>query len=118
MDHEWEERRHHELNLADGDPTVLIIGAGHTGLEIAARLKYMGVSTLVIDKHPRIGDNVRVLLSISTLLKPHPSQWRTRYKSLCLHDTICKSLSDLPIDVSYHIQGIMKCLTSGKFSHG
>ncbi|KIM60484.1 hypothetical protein SCLCIDRAFT_124024 [Scleroderma citrinum Foug A] len=71
MDHEWEERRHRELNLADGDPTVLVIGAGHTGLEIAARLKYMSVSTLVIEKHPRIGDN-----------------WRTRYKSLCLHDTV------------------------------
>ena len=63
MDHEWEERRHRELNLADGDPTVLIIGAGHTGLEIAARLKYMSVSTLVIDKHARIGDNVRALSS-------------------------------------------------------
>ncbi|KIM60485.1 hypothetical protein SCLCIDRAFT_124053 [Scleroderma citrinum Foug A] len=73
MDYEWEERRHRELNLADGDPTVLVIGAGHTGLEIAARLKYMSVSTLVIDKHTRIGDN-----------------WRTRYKSLCLHDTCCK----------------------------
>ena len=32
MDHEWGERRHRELNLMDVDPTVLIIGAGHTGL--------------------------------------------------------------------------------------
>ena len=97
MDHEWEGRRYRELNLVDGDPTVLIIGAGHTGLEIAARLKYMSVSTLVIDKHARIGDNVRAFSSISTFIKPHSSQWRTRYKSLCLHDTVCKSLiSPLP----------------------
>ena len=71
MDHEWEERRHRELNLADGDPTVLVIGAGHTGLEIAARLKYMSVSTLVIEKHPRIGDNVGALSDISTLFNLH-----------------------------------------------
>jgi len=92
MDHEWEERRHRKLNMADGDPTVLIIGAGHTGLQVTAQLKYMGVSTLVIDKHPRIGDNIRTLSDISTLLKPHSSQWRMCYKSLCLHDTVCKSL--------------------------
>ena len=64
MDPEWEERRDRELNFADGDPAVLIIGAGHTGLEIAARLKYMSVSTLVIDKHARIGDSVSILVSI------------------------------------------------------
>ena len=64
MDLEWEERRDRELNFSDGDPAVLIIGAGHTGLEIAARLKYMSVSTLVIDKHARIGDSVSILASI------------------------------------------------------
>ncbi|KAL4071717.1 hypothetical protein J3A83DRAFT_4093359 [Scleroderma citrinum] len=71
MDLEWEGRRLRELNFADGNPTVLIIGAGHAGLGIAARLKYMSISTLVIDRHARIGDS-----------------WRTRYKSLCLHDTL------------------------------
>ncbi|KAI6096035.1 hypothetical protein EDD16DRAFT_1698444 [Pisolithus croceorrhizus] len=53
-----------ERFLTDGSPTVLIIGAGHTGLDIAARLKYMDVSVLVIDRSARIGDN------------------------LCLHDTV------------------------------
>lgn len=62
MDHEWGERRHRELNLMDVDPTVLIIGAGHTGLGMAARLKYMSVSTLVIDQLPRVGDNVSMIL--------------------------------------------------------
>ncbi|KIM60488.1 hypothetical protein SCLCIDRAFT_26543 [Scleroderma citrinum Foug A] len=59
MDLEWEERRHRELNLADGDAAVPIIRGG---LEIAARLEYMSVSTLVIDKYPRlhVKDNVQV----------------------------------------------------------
>lgn len=54
----WEERRRREVELVDGDPTVIVIGAGHTGLEIAARLKYLGVSHLVIDKKARVGDSV------------------------------------------------------------
>ncbi|KAF9224891.1 FAD/NAD(P)-binding domain-containing protein [Gyrodon lividus] len=67
----WEDQRRHETSFEHGDPVVVVIGAGHSGLEMAARLKYLGVSTLVIDRNPRIGDN-----------------WRTRYKTLCLHDTI------------------------------
>lgn len=54
----WEERRRREVELVDGDPTVIVIGAGHTGLEVAARLKYLGVPHLVIDKKARVGDNV------------------------------------------------------------
>ncbi|KAF9244985.1 FAD/NAD(P)-binding domain-containing protein [Melanogaster broomeanus] len=68
----WVEDRESELNFPNNDPTVVILGAGHTGLEIAARLKYLGVRTLVIDKQTRIGD-----------------MWRYRYKSLCLHGTTC-----------------------------
>lgn len=37
----------------------------------AARLKVLGVDTLIIDKLPRVGDN-----------------WRNRYKSLVLHDPV------------------------------
>jgi flavin-dependent dehydrogenase len=37
---------------------VIVVGAGHTGLEVAARLKNLGVPTLVVEQHPRIGDNV------------------------------------------------------------
>lgn len=40
------------------------------GLEGAER--QLGVPFVVIDKHPRPGD-----------------QWRNRYKSLCLHDPVC-----------------------------
>jgi len=50
---------------------VLIIGGGHSGLEVAARLKYLGVRTLVVEKNARIGDN-----------------WRNRYEALCLHDPV------------------------------
>ncbi|KIJ18956.1 hypothetical protein PAXINDRAFT_166873 [Paxillus involutus ATCC 200175] len=66
----WAEDRERELDFPNHDPTVVILGAGHTGLEIAARLKYVGVRTLVIDKQFRVGDT-----------------WRHRYKSLCLHGT-------------------------------
>jgi len=89
----WEENRRQEIEFSSNDPTVLVIGAGHSGLEIAARLKYIGVPTLIIDKKPRVGDNVRpfsisVNCSSRTVL-----QWRDRYNALSLHDTICSWLS-------------------------
>ncbi|GBE78965.1 FAD/NAD-binding domain-containing protein [Sparassis crispa] len=67
----WEEMRRAETDFADGHPSVVIIGGGHTGLEVAARLKSIGVSALVIEQNARVGDN-----------------WRHRYKSLCLHDPV------------------------------
>jgi len=57
----WEEKRLQETEFSNNDPTVLIVGAGHSGLEIAARLKYIGVPALIIDKKSRVGDNVRPL---------------------------------------------------------
>lgn len=47
------------------------IGAGQGGLTVAARLKQLGVNTLIIDRNPRIGDN-----------------WRNRYHQLVLHDPV------------------------------
>ncbi|KAG2134790.1 hypothetical protein DEU56DRAFT_888390 [Suillus clintonianus] len=67
----WEEKRRRELEFPDGDPEVLVVGAGQCGLQVAAHLKYMGVSTLVIERNARVGDS-----------------WRTRYKSLFLHNSI------------------------------
>lgn len=43
-----------------------------SGLSVAARLKFLGINTLVVEKNERIGDN-----------------WRNRYDSLCLHDSVC-----------------------------
>ncbi|EIW83472.1 FAD/NAD(P)-binding domain-containing protein [Coniophora puteana RWD-64-598 SS2] len=67
----WEAKRAAESEFKNNDPTIVIVGAGHTGLEIAARLKYLGVRALVIEKNGRVGDS-----------------WRNRYKALCLHDTV------------------------------
>jgi len=52
-------------------PYVLIIGGGHSGLGLAARLKALGVPALVVDRHARTGDI-----------------WRLRYGSLHLHDPV------------------------------
>lgn len=55
---------------AETNPTVLIVGAGQNGLQVAARFRNMRIPTLLIDRTARIGDN-----------------WRQRYKSLALHTT-------------------------------
>ncbi|KAI1795123.1 dimethylaniline monooxygenase (N-oxide-forming) [Ganoderma leucocontextum] len=49
-------------------PYVLIVGAGQTGLHMAARFKQMKIPALVIERNARIGDN-----------------WRKRYPTLTLH---------------------------------
>jgi putative flavoprotein involved in K+ transport len=59
-----------ELGVAH-QPYVLIVGAGQAGVTLGARLKALGVPALLIDKQPRVGD-----------------QWRSRYKSLTLHDPV------------------------------
>lgn len=52
-------------------PYCLIVGGGQGGIGLAARLKRLGVPTLVIDRLERPGD-----------------AWRRRYRSLCLHDPV------------------------------
>ncbi|WP_119681373.1 NAD(P)/FAD-dependent oxidoreductase [Indioceanicola profundi] len=69
----WLERKTQEeaeLGYAR-QPYCLIVGGGQGGLGLAARLRQLEVPTIVVDKHPRPGD-----------------QWRSRYKSLCLHDPV------------------------------
>ncbi|KAB6716460.1 MULTISPECIES: NAD(P)/FAD-dependent oxidoreductase [Roseobacteraceae] len=69
----WKERREaEEASLGyDTQPYTVIIGGGQGGIALGARLRQLGVPTIVLDKHDRPGD-----------------QWRSRYKSLCLHDPI------------------------------
>src|SRR5690606_32163712 len=67
----WPEVRERQREFADGEPAVLIVGAGHSGLGLAARLGRLGVPTLVVDRNERIGDG-----------------WRNRYDSLVLHDPV------------------------------
>jgi hypothetical protein len=59
----WLARRQRQIEFLDEEPTVLIIGAGQSGLNMGARLQAMGLSCLLVDKNDRIGDN-----------------WRNRYK--------------------------------------
>jgi putative flavoprotein involved in K+ transport len=69
----WLERREREdaeLGTVT-QPFVLVVGGGQGGIALGARLRQLGVPSLVIDKHARPGD-----------------QWRGRYKSLCLHDPV------------------------------
>ena len=69
----WAERRARETESlgTTEQPYVLVVGGGQGGIALGSRLRQLGVPALVIDKHPRPGD-----------------QWRNRYKSLCLHDPI------------------------------
>jgi putative flavoprotein involved in K+ transport len=69
----WKEMRQREAESLGSttQPYVLVIGGGQGGIALGARLRQLGVPSLVIDKHPRPGD-----------------QWRNRYKSLCLHDPV------------------------------
>ncbi len=69
----WLEQRQQEAESLGSttQPYVLVIGGGQGGIALGARLRQLGVSSLVIDKHGRPGD-----------------QWRNRYKSLCLHDPV------------------------------
>ncbi|KAJ7648039.1 hypothetical protein FB45DRAFT_1052413 [Roridomyces roridus] len=67
----WVSEREKSVAFENEDPTVLVIGGGHSGLDLAARLKCLDVRTLVVERNPRIGDN-----------------WRNRYEALCLHDPV------------------------------
>jgi putative flavoprotein involved in K+ transport len=67
----WLDLRKRDAAYADREPAVLIVGGGHAGLSIAARLKQLGVDALVVDRWPRIGDN-----------------WRRRYHALTLHNQV------------------------------
>jgi putative flavoprotein involved in K+ transport len=69
----WLDRREREARELgyETQPYVLVVGGGQGGIALGARLRQLDVPTIVIDKHPRPGD-----------------QWRSRYKSLCLHDPV------------------------------
>lgn len=69
----WTEEREAELSAlgVTQDPYVLVVGGGQGGIILAARLRQLGVPTVVVDKNDRPGDN-----------------WRKRYKTLQLHNPI------------------------------
>ncbi len=69
----WAEKRAREVReLGYKDqPYVVIIGGGQGGIGLGARLRRLGVPTIIAEKNDRPGDS-----------------WRNRYKSLCLHDPV------------------------------
>ena len=52
-------------------PYVLIVGGGQGAIGLGARLRQLGVPTIIAEKNERPGNS-----------------WRKRYKSLCLHDPV------------------------------
>ena len=69
----WIERRQQEeaeLGISR-QPYCLVIGGGQGGIGLGARLKRLGVPTIILEKNEKPGDS-----------------WRKRYKSLCLHDPV------------------------------
>lgn len=69
----WLERRTHEAEELGHttQPYTVIIGGGQGGIALGARLRQLGVPTIIVDRNPRPGD-----------------AWRNRYKSLYLHDPV------------------------------
>jgi putative flavoprotein involved in K+ transport len=69
----WTDNRQAERERLgyDQQPYVLIVGGGQGGIGLGARLKRLGVPSLIVEANPRAGDS-----------------WRRRYKSLCLHDPV------------------------------
>eukprot|EP00590_Aulacoseira_subarctica_P010496 CAMPEP_0172437284 /NCGR_PEP_ID=MMETSP1064-20121228/72170_1 /TAXON_ID=202472 /ORGANISM="Aulacoseira subarctica , Strain CCAP 1002/5" /LENGTH=546 /DNA_ID=CAMNT_0013185737 /DNA_START=46 /DNA_END=1683 /DNA_ORIENTATION=+ len=69
----WKEEREEEIRLLgyETQPYVLVIGGGQGGIALGARLRQLGVPTIIVEKNERAGD-----------------LWRKRYKTLCLHDPV------------------------------
>jgi cation diffusion facilitator CzcD-associated flavoprotein CzcO len=67
----WLDKRVSSSSYDSRNPDVLVVGGGHAGLSIAARLTQLGVDTLIVDKNKRVGDN-----------------WRNRYHALTLHNQV------------------------------
>jgi putative flavoprotein involved in K+ transport len=69
----WSERRCREADTLETskDPYCLIIGGGQGGIMLGARLKQLGVPTIIVERNAKAGDS-----------------WRNRYRSLVLHDPV------------------------------
>ena len=67
-----EERTNEQARLGyEEQPYCVIVGGGQGGIALGARMRMLGVPTIIIEKNARPGDS-----------------WRKRYKSLCLHDPV------------------------------
>jgi hypothetical protein len=55
----WEDSLEQAQQFKDDDPTVVIIGGSQNGLSVAARLKMLGISAIVLERNSRLGDSWR-----------------------------------------------------------
>lgn len=69
----WQDRKtEREARLGyEQQPYCVIVGGGQGGIALGARLRRIGVPTLILESNERAGDS-----------------WRKRYNSLCLHDPV------------------------------
>lgn len=69
----WLEKRQDETASLgyEEQPYCVIVGGGQGGIALGARMRMLGVPTIIVEKNARAGDS-----------------WRNRYKSLCLHDPV------------------------------
>ena len=69
----WAEQRETETSELgySTQPYTVIVGGGQGGIALGARLRQLGVPTIIVEKNDLPGDS-----------------WRNRYKSLCLHDPV------------------------------
>jgi len=77
---EWSGTVSHYYKYENQDPYVVIVGGSQSGITLGARLKRLGVPHVILEKTEHAGGN-----------------WRSRYKSLCLHDPVwCTHLPYIP----------------------
>lgn len=67
----WKQHREARRQYREGEPEVVVVGAGQAGLVTAAHLRRLGVDVLNIDRYDSVGDS-----------------WNRRYDSLALHNPI------------------------------
>ncbi len=69
----WADKRDEEQRALGHtqQPYCVIIGGGQGGIALGARLRMLGVPTIILEKNPRAGDS-----------------WRNRYRTLVLHDPV------------------------------
>ena len=83
----WMDVRQRQLAYEDREPAVVVVGGSQCGLGIAACLGVLGVDTVVIDKHERVGD-----------------AWRKRYHNLTLHNEVfVDHMPYLPFPANYPV---------------
>ncbi|KAL4864860.1 hypothetical protein BDV12DRAFT_200675 [Aspergillus spectabilis] len=71
----WLESRTREIEFSDGDPVVLIIGAGQSGLNLTARLQALGQKCLIVEKNNRTLVTHEYVETCHMAYLPFPRTW-------------------------------------------